>query len=87
MMPSLGRGLGVLWGMVFGKGDPGQVTYPIYLTTAIILALLFWAARRYGRVNHPATWLAPGVNLFNLLFEPLGRWEWLQGVLRLMIKG
>lgn len=87
MMPALGRGVGVLWGLVFGKDDPGQVTYSIYVTTAIIVALLSWAARRYGRVNHPATWLALGVNLFNLLFEPLGRWEWLQGVLRMMIKG
>ena len=87
MMPSIGRGAGVLWGMIFGKDDPGQLTYPIYLTTAAILALLFWAARRYGRVNHPPTWLAAGVNLFNLLFEPLGKWEWLQGFLRMVIKG
>ena len=87
MMPALGRGLGVLWAIIFGKDDPGQVTNAIDLTTAILIALLFWAARRYGRVNHPATWLALGANLFNLLFEPLGRWEWLQGVLRVMIKG
>ena len=87
MMPSVGRGLGVLWAIIFGSDDPGQVTFPLYLTTAIILALLFWAAKRYGRFNHPATWLAVGVNLFNLLFEPLGKWEWLQGVLRFMIKG
>jgi len=87
MMPALGRGLGVLWALIFGKDDPGQVTYPAYITTAIIIALLYWAAKRYGRVNHPATWLALGANLFNLLFEPLGKWEWLQGVLRMMIKG
>jgi hypothetical protein len=87
MMPALGRGLGVLWATVFGKDDPRQVIYPLYLTTAIIIALLFWAANRYGRVNHAATWLALGANLFNLLLEPLGKWEWLQGVLRLMIKG
>lgn len=87
MMPSLGRGVGVLWAIVFGKDDPNQVTYPIYMTTGIILALLFWAAAKYGRVNHPATWLAVGANLFNLLFEPLGKWPWLQDVLRTMIKG
>lgn len=86
MMPSLGRGLGVLWSFLFGDG-PGQATYPIYIATAFILALLFWAARRYGRFNHPATWLAVGANLFNLLFEPLGKWEWLQGVLKSMIHG
>lgn len=87
MMPSLGRGIGVFWAVVFGANDPGQVTYPLYVTTAIILALLFWAAKRYGRINHPATWLAAGANLFNLVFEPLGKWPWLQGVLRTMIKG
>jgi hypothetical protein len=87
MMPSLGRGLQVFWAIIFGQDDPGQIAYPLYITTAIILALLFWAARRYGRFNHPATWLALGANLFNLLFEPLGRWEWLQGALRSMIKG
>jgi len=87
MMPSIGRGLGVLWGLVLVDGDPRQATVPIYLGTAMILALLFWAAKRYGRFNHPATWLAAGVNLFNLVFEPLGRWPWLESFLRMTIKG
>jgi hypothetical protein len=87
MMPALGRGVGVLWAIVFGKDDPGQALPAIYLSTAIIIALLFWAAKRYDRINHPATWLALGANLFNLLIEPLGKWEWLQGVLTMMIKG
>lgn len=87
MMPALGRGLQALWALVLDGNDPQIVSTPIYVCTAIILTLLFWAARRYGRVNHPATWLALGTNLFNLLFEPLGRWEWLQGVLRMAIKG
>ena len=87
MMPSLGRGVGVAWALIFGADDPGQVIYPLYVTTAVIIALLLWAAQRYGRFNHPATWLALGANLFNLFFEPLGKWEWLQGVLRMLIKG
>jgi hypothetical protein len=87
MMPSLGRGVGVLWAVIFGSDDSGQVTYPLYFTTVAIIGLLFWAAHRYGRFNHPATWLALGANLFNLLFEPLGKWAWLQGVLRAAIKG
>ena len=87
MMPSLGRGIGVLWAIIFGSDDPGQVIFPLYVTTGIIIALLLWAATRYGRLNHPATWLAIGANLFNLLVEPLGKWEWLQGVLKWMIKG
>lgn len=87
MMPSLGRGIGVLWLILFGADGAGAVTYPLYVTTAIILALLLWAARRYGRFNHPATWVAAGANLFNLLAEPLGRSEAVQVVLRMMIKG
>ena len=86
MMPALGRGMGVLLIIIFG---PTLVVNnaSLYLTTGIIIAITLWAAVKYGRVNHPATLLAVGVNLFNLLFEPLGKWEWLQGVLRAMIKG
>lgn len=86
MMPALGRGLQTLGFIGFGfNGD--VMRNALYLTSAIIIALTVWAARRYGRLNHPATYLAVGVNLFNLLLEPLGRWEWLQGVLRAAIKG
>ena len=86
MMPALGRGVQFLWGIILGQNDPGLVLFPLYVTTPIIIALLLWAASKYGRLNHPATWLALAVNLFNLLVEPLGKWEWLQGVLRAMIK-
>ncbi|GAA4034395.1 hypothetical protein GCM10022281_13130 [Sphingomonas rosea] len=84
MMPTLGRGMQFLWFMIGRPED--AVTLPLYVSTAAIVALLAWAARRYGRFNHPATWLALGANLFNLLFEPLGKWVWLQGVLRMIIK-
>lgn len=87
MMPSLGRGVGVLWASLFGADDPGQIGVTLYITTAIIVALLLWAAQRYGRFNHPATYLALGANLFNLLAEPLGRSVWIQELLRAMIKG
>lgn len=87
MMPALGRGLQAAWSIALDQNDPRIVTYPLYLTTAIILALLYGAAQKYGRINHPATWLAAGVNLFNLLFEPIGRWGWMQGVLQSIIKG
>jgi hypothetical protein len=86
MMPSIGRGIGVAWPLIFGKDDPWVTTWPLYLTTVLIIALLLWASRRYGRTNHPATWLAIGVNLFNLLLEPLGKWSWLQSVLAAAIK-
>ncbi len=87
MMPSLGRGMQALWGILFGKDDALQVMLPLYLTTAFIIALLLWAAHKYGRINHPATWVALGANLFNLLVEPVGKWLWFQSVLRTLIKG
>jgi len=86
MMPSLGRGVQVLWFLAFGVGVTGM-NMSLYATTAVIIAMTVWAAARYGRIRHPATYLAMGVNLFNLLYEPLGKWEWLQGVLRMVIKG
>ncbi|MGN3973684.1 hypothetical protein [Tsuneonella sp. SYSU-LHT278] len=86
MMPALARGLGFVWIVVFGPDDPGVATYPIYLNTVIVVALLYWAAKLYGRFNHPATWLALAANLFNLLVEPLGKWEWMQVLLKTLIK-
>lgn len=86
MMPSIGRGLGIAWIVLTGDFSRA-ILYPAVMTTTIIIALTLWAARRYGRINHPATWLAIGVNLFNLLVEPLGRQPWLQELLRTLIKG
>ena len=71
---------------MFGNDDPRVTTYPIYCTTLIIIALLLWATKKYGRFDHPATWLALGANLFNMLVEPLGKWEGLQGFLKMVIK-
>ena len=85
MMPASARGLGFLWGFLFGPGS-GQTNQVLYISTGITLALLAWAAQRYGRFNHPATWLAVGVNLFNLMVYPLGHWEALQHFLHAMIK-
>lgn len=85
MMPALGRGIQNLGSALFGPEK--TMMSSLYLTTLVIVALTLWAARRFGRVGHPATALAVGVNLFNLLLEPLGRWEWLQAVLRATIKG
>jgi len=87
MMPALARGLQFAWAVALGGPDPRMVLEPVYLTEAIIIALLVWTAQRYGKFTHPATWLALFVNLFNLLVEPLGRWGALQGVLRAAFKG
>jgi hypothetical protein len=87
MMPALGRGLQFIWPALIGAFDASVVTAPLYLANAIIIGMLLWAARRYGRFNHPATWLAVGVNLFNFLLVPLGKWSTMQEILKMMIKG
>lgn len=87
MMPALGRGIQNAWIMVTGFSPETDIMTPIYLTIVIIIALTLWAARRYGRINHPATYLAVGVNLFIFLLEPLGRSGFVQGFLKAVIKG
>jgi len=86
MMPALGRGLLIL-GFVLAGPSEAVIRGGLWATTAIIIGLTLWAARRFGRINHPATWLAVGVNLFNLLFEPIGRSPAIQALLRAAIKG
>lgn len=86
MMPALGRGLQTLGFATLGFN--GEVMRnALYLTAVVIIALTVWAATRYGRINHPATWLAVSVNLFTLLLEPLGRSPSVQAALRAMITG
>jgi len=87
MMPALGRGIQNVWIMVAGFGPDTDIMSPIYLTIVIIIALTIWAARRYGRINHPATYLVIGVNLFIFLLEPIGKSESVQVFLKAMIKG
>lgn len=87
MMPALGRGIQNVWIMVTGFTPDTDIMSPIYLTIVIIISLTLWAARRYARINHPATYLAVGVNMFIFLLEPLGRSEPVQVFLKSMIKG
>jgi hypothetical protein len=87
MMPALGRGLQVLWFRVVGSGTETDVMAPLYGSVLIIVALTLWAARRYGRINHPATYAAVGANLFVFLMEPVGKWESVQRLLRTIIRG
>lgn len=86
MMPSLGRGLIFVDAAILGRTGPEVATQPIYATSAIIILLILWAARRYGRINHPATWLAIGVNILNVAVEPIGRTPWIQHALQAIVK-
>jgi hypothetical protein len=49
--------------------------------------MLFFAAWKYTKLKHPATFLALGVNLFIFLLEPIGKSEAIQMFLKTFIKG
>jgi hypothetical protein len=87
MMPALGRGIQLGWFKVAGFHPDADIMTSLFLTTAIIVALTLWAAIKYGRLNHPATYLAIGVNLFNCFIEPIGKSESVQAFLKAIIKG
>jgi len=88
MMPALGRGIQNLYvGMNFSDWPNINIMIPIYYTQVIIIGMLLFGAWKYGKLKHPATYLALGINLFIFLLEPIGRSESVQLFLRSIIKG
>jgi len=88
MMPALGRGVqNVYVGMHIKEFPNVNIILPIYYTEILIIGMLLIGAWKYGKLKHPATFLALGVNLFNFLLEPLGRSEYVQQLLKTLIKG
>ena len=88
MMPALARGmLFVYLGISNTDFQNVDLMMPIYLTEAIIIGLLLLGAWKYGKLKHPATYLAVAVNLFILLLEPIGKSEGVQQFLKAVIKG
>jgi hypothetical protein len=85
MMPALSRGFIFLLASVCGFSY-ATLMGSIYLSQALIIALILWTARKFGEFNHPATRVAIGVNLFVLLLEPIGRSPWVQEILAKMIR-
>jgi hypothetical protein len=88
MMPALGRGIqNVYIGMNIKDFPNIDIMSPLYISQAIIIAMILLGAWKYNKLKHPATFIAIAVNLFVILLEPLGRSESVQHVLRLLIKG
>lgn len=88
MMPALGRGIQNVFVDIYSNYWPDlNIMLPLYFTQVFILTLLFLGAWKYGKLKHPATWFAAGVNLFIFLLEPLGRSEAIQLFLKTIIKG
>jgi hypothetical protein len=88
MMPALSRGLlNVYIGMHIKEWPNINILVPIYLSQALIIGMLVFAAWKFGKLKHPATYLAVGVNLFILLLEPIGKTEAIQVFLKTVITG
>lgn len=88
MMPALGRGIQNVYVDYHIKAWPEiNIMTPLIYTQLLILSMLLIAAWKYGKLKHPATFLAAGVNLFIFLLEPLGRSETIQSFLETVVKG
>jgi len=88
MMPALGRGIQNVYVEFYSENWPNiNIMTPVYFTQLLIIFLLLLAAWKYGKLRHPATYLAVGVNLFVFVLEPLGRSEAVQSFLKAVIKG
>jgi hypothetical protein len=88
MMPALGRGIqNVHVAMNIRQWPNIDIMYPLYITEGLIMAMLLLGAWKYGKIKHPATWLAIAVNVFNLFLEPIGKSEAMQSFLKVLIKG
>jgi hypothetical protein len=88
MMPALGRGIQIVYVGIYSADWPNiDIMMPIYFTQVVIIGMLLFAAWKYEKLKHPATFLGVGVNLFIFLTEPLGRSESVQEFLKTFIKG
>ena len=88
MMPALGRGIQNIYVDINGKDWPNiNIITPLYYTQTLIIGMLLLGAWKYGKLKHPATYLALAVNLFILFLEPIGRLETVQLFLKGVVKG
>ena len=88
MFPAMGRGLQALWIAIYGFAPDITVVVmsPIYLSQAIIIAMVLGVALYLNKLRHPATYLAVGANAAVLFMAPLGQSSALQGLLQTIIK-
>ena len=88
MMPALGRGIQNVYVDIHSKDWPNiNIMIPLYYTQVLIIGMLLFGAWKYGKIKHPATYFAVGVNLFILFLEPLGKSEIVQLFLKAVFKG
>jgi len=87
MFPALGRGIQNLYvGLNIEDWPDINIFIPNYFTIILIVTLTLLAAKKFGKLKHPATYLAVLINLYVFLMEPLGKWETLRNILDSFIK-
>jgi len=87
MMPALGRGVqNVYLGMHIKEWPNIAIMGSLYVSQGIIIAMLLLTAWKFGKLRHPATYLALAVNAFIFLLEPIGRSPGVQAFLKSFIK-
>lgn len=87
MMPALSRGIQNTYiGINFEDWPNVDIMGPVYVTQAIIIALVLVTAWKYQKLRHPGTYLAVLVNSYICFLEPLGRTPAIETFLRSMIK-
>ena len=87
MFPALGRGVqNVYVGLNIKDWPAIDIMLPLYIAIILIILMTLFAANKFGKLKHPATYLAVGINLYVFFLEPLGRSEWIQYILTTFIK-
>jgi hypothetical protein len=88
MMPALGRGIQNVFVLVQIDQWPNiDVITPLYLSQSIIVGMMLWAAWKYDKLKHPATYLSVAINVLCCFIAPIGKSPFVQNLLETMIKG
>ena len=62
MMPALARGIQNVYVEIHSKDFPNiNIMLPVYFTQILIIGMLLLGALKYGKLKHPATYLALAV--------------------------
>jgi hypothetical protein len=87
LMPALARGIQNVYVDIYISNWPEiNIMIPVYITQLLIIAMLYISAWKYGKLKHPATFIATAVNVFIFFLEPLGRSDAIQFFLTALIK-
>ncbi len=87
LMPALGRGIQNVWIGVYGFAPENVSALYVghFLTQPILIAMTAAFAWRFGKLKHPATWLAVAANGAYYLLDPVAKSRAVQEFWRTLI--